>query len=408
MGDKLLTNLNKQLDILKKQVSTTKEKLKIAQAEAKEMRTQREANYTDENGNTVYNDLQDFGIQFDDKGEITNYQEIMGYYDQIIAEKEAQWNAMTASEQEANEDLSNEIDALVANRDTLQELVEGYDELIYDTIPGLQDEITEFAYLQIEIQLKKFNLEAELRLDLTEAIKQWDDFLKELAEFDFYEETDLGARMEEILSTSDINKSTIQRLTTSGLTEALTDDVNDMVAEIQNIRENPTTYSGQFAARDNDGNILKDDAGNVIIDEQALWEALDESMANLEEHILDVKKAEKQAFDDLMEGIDMVGEAYDAQFETLDFIAGQLEYNLSMIEMVSGEMAYAVDENGVSQMGAMYAEMAENAAITADKSKEAMEYYESKMNDTSLSDAEREKWRKMYYIILVNQLKRER
>ena len=397
-GKDLLNNLNKQLDVLKKQVTQTKKKLALAKAEAKEMRTKREKNYKDENGYVVKNDLKDFGIKFNDKGEITNYKAKMQWYDNEIAEKEARWNAMSAKEQEKNKSLGNRIEALKNNRDVLEKLVKDYDTLIYDTIPGLQDEVTELAYAQIEIKLKKFNLEAELRLDLTEAIKQWDDFRKELAEYDHYEEGDLQSRMNTLTDTSAINKETISRLTTSGLTETLTGDVNEMVAEIQDVRANPKTYDGQFASRDAKGNILKDDNGNVIIDEQAMWDSLDTSMEELQQHILDVKEAEKQAFDDLMEGIDMVGEAYDAQFETLDFIASQLDHNMAMIELVAGDMAHLDinEDTGLSKMEEMYAAMADNAQQTADTAKEAMDYYASQMNDPNLTEAEREKFRQMY------------
>ena len=397
-GKDLLNNLNKQLDVLKKQVTQTKEKLALAKAEAKEMRTKREKNYKDENGYVVKNDLKDFRIKFNEKGEITNYKTKMEWYDKEIAKKEAKWNAMSAKEQEKNKSLGNRIEALKNNRDVLEKLVKDYDTLIYDTIPGLQDEVTELAYAQIEIKLKKFNLEAELRLDLTEAIKQWDDFRKELAEYDHYEEGDLQSRADTLTDTSAINTENISRLTTSGLTETLTGDVNEMVSEIKKVRNNPKTYSGQFASKDAKGNILKDANGNVIIDEQAMWDSLDTSMEELQQHILDVKEAEKQAFDDLMEGIDMVGEAYDAQFETLDFIASQLDHNLAMIELVAGDMAHLDinEDTGLSKMEEMYAAMAENAQQTADTAKAAMDYYASQLNDPNLTEAEREKFRQMY------------
>jgi sugar-specific transcriptional regulator TrmB len=104
----------------------------------------------------------------------------MKWYDNEIAKLEKQWNNMTAEQQEDNESLSNRIEALKNNRDTLEELVADYDELIYEKIPELQDEITEAAYTQIEIKLKAFKVEAELYLDMSEALSDLKDFKDQL------------------------------------------------------------------------------------------------------------------------------------------------------------------------------------------------------------------------------------
>ena len=67
-----------------------------------------------------------------DTKEITNYASKMKWYDNEIAKLEKQWNNMSAKEQENNKSLGNRIEALKNNRDTLEELVADYDELIYE------------------------------------------------------------------------------------------------------------------------------------------------------------------------------------------------------------------------------------------------------------------------------------
>ena len=389
-GSDLLKNLNKQLKVIEKQVSKTKEKLDLAKAEAKEMREQSKANQ--EPG--YYNDLLDFGVKFNDNGEITNALSLMEKWDDKVKELHDKWNNMSAKNQEgeAGEKLEEEIAKAEANRDMLHSLIEGYDELIYDTIPGLESEIQEQASLQIEIKLAKFKLEAELRLDLTEAYEQWYDFKQELLDFNMFEDYTevsglLSTEAKKLVESAGLFKQEFEDLTTSGLAETLTDDVNDLTKEIKDMRENPTTYNGRFAAHDKDGNVLMED-GKVVINEQAVIDAWDEAVENLEDHLVNVKEVQQQLFENLLESIDLIQESYEQQFETLEFVGDQIDYNLSMMELLGGE--------NYAKMADYYAAAADNAKEMTIQAEEAMSYYETQMQRQDITEEEREKFRELY------------
>lgn len=389
-GSDLLANLNKQLKVIEKQVSKTKEKLALAKAEAKEMREQRKA----EQEPGYYNDLLDFGVKFNDNGEITNALSLMEKWDDKVEELHNKWNNMSAENQEgeAGKALEEEIKKAEANRDMLYSLIEGYDELIYETIPGLESEIQEQASSQIEIKLAKFNLEAELRLDLTEAYEQWYDFQQELLDFKMFEDYEdvsglLSTEAKKLVESAGLFKQEFEDLTKSGLAETLTDDVNDLTKELKDMRNNPTTYNGRFAAHDKDGNVLMED-GKVVINEQAVIDAWDEAVENLEEHLVNVKEVQQQLFENLLESIDLIQESYEQQFETLEFIGDQIDYNLSMLELIDGE--------NYAKMADYYAAAADNAKEMTTQAEEAMRYYETQMQRQDITEEEREKFRELY------------
>ena len=377
-GSDLLNNLNKQLNIIKQQVTQTKKKLDIAKAEAKEMRTQRQANYKDENGYTVKNDLKDFGIKFNKNNEITNYKSKMQWYDNEIAKLEKRWNNMSAEEQEDNESLSNRIEALNNNRDTLEELVKDYDTLIYDTIPGLQDEITEFAYAQISIRFEAFHIEADLRLDLTEAYKDWADFQENLAEFEFPD--DLAAATAPIVDS-------IDNLNNSRLGETLANNL-DTYAKLWKAYDKGDFSDKRFLAKNPDGSLMKDAKGNVIFDEKAFKEASQEDMQAAMDYILEQEEKIRQTHENYIESIERVGEAYDEELEVLEYIGDQLEHNLNMIQLMKGETAYA-------DMAEYYEDRKNNLAETLVKQEESIAYYKEQMEAATDEEA-KETWRQLY------------
>jgi hypothetical protein len=71
--------------------------------------------------------------------------------DDEIARKNKYFNSKSAKWQEstAGKKYAKEIERLEANRETLEKLKEEYDTLLFDTIPGIVDEITDAAYQQI-------------------------------------------------------------------------------------------------------------------------------------------------------------------------------------------------------------------------------------------------------------------
>lgn len=360
-GKDLLDNLNKQLDVLEQQKKVTQEKLAIAQKEAKEMRK----STTDERKG-YYNDLKDFGITFDSEGNIENYQEKMKALDDKIARRNKYFNSKSAKWQSSKkgEKYDKKTARLEANRDTLEDLKEKYDTLLYDTIPGLVDEMTQVAYSQIEIKLEAFQIEADLRLDVTEARSDWADFEAELAELQFPD--DLTKQLQPTIDflnaeLGDVTETTLIDGTTATMTktaDALYHEITTLTKDWQQWRElGPEGYTGQFSATKENGEI--------VYDEATVRELIEENIETLQEEVLRIEEAFETIHEGYLDSIDAVIEGLDEELEVLEYIGNQLEHNVRMTELLKGENAYE--------------DMAKNYAAQRINNKNILAEYEQRM-----------------------------
>ena len=374
-GDKLLKNLNDQLKVLQKQAQVTKEKLKIAKAEAAEMR---KSIKNQEPG--VYNDLLDFGIQFNEDGTIKNYNKIMTEWDDKIKKMHDYWNSKSAAwqESEAGKAYEEKIKKAEENRDTLQELVEEYGTIIYEKIPGLIDEVTQNAYDQIAIRFEAFHIEADLKLDLTDAYNDWAEFQEELAEFEFPD--DLAAATQPLVDAIDY-------INNAGLGDEYAGNL-ETFAKLWEAYDNGDFSDTTFLATNPDGTLMRDADGNVIFDEKTFSEKSREEMQAAMDYILEQEERIRQVHENYIESIERVGEAYDEELEVLEYIGDQLEHNLNMIQLMKGETAY-------EDMAAYYEERKNNLADTLSKQQESISYYKQQMDEATDEEA-KETWRKLY------------
>ena len=385
-GKDLLNNLNKQLDVLEKQVSVTEEKLKLAKEEAAEMR---KSLSNQEPGK--YNDLLDFGIIFDTEGNIDNYQEIATYWDDEVKRLTDKYNAMSAAAQEADKDKDNGIAAQLenaeTNRDMLNDLVQQYDELLYGTIPGLVDEITGFAYEQLQIKLDAFSIEFDLKLDLAEVREEWSNFQKDLAELEFpddlYKQTEPIMEVIKAFSESNAEGTGAGQLMAESMTHQI-GTIGKLWEDYRNLNFTDDT----FLAKDSKGNIMRDTEGDIIVDENAMKERLQEDMESIQDYILEQEERFEQIRDNYLEGIDQVGEAYKEELEVLEYIGDQLEHNMNMVELLKGENAF-------NEMASIYESQITNLENTLKKQEESTAYYKQQM-DLATDDEAKEKWREMY------------
>jgi hypothetical protein len=149
-GKDLIGNLNKQIALLNKQIGTSAAKMDIAKDEASELK----------------NALSTKGVAFNSDGTIANYAQVytsqLNYVNGIIA----QYNSMSA---EAQEGFKNTVEQAKKDFDTFVKDIDRYDEVVTDLIPGLEKDIQSAIDEKIDLQIEKFDMEIEIRLDLAEA-----------------------------------------------------------------------------------------------------------------------------------------------------------------------------------------------------------------------------------------------
>ena len=76
--------------------------------------------------------------------------------------------------------------------------MEYYENLVSETIPDLEAQIQDAMDKQIEIQIQKFTMEVEIRLEMAEAERDWNEFKKKIID-DIDDDDILGNAMAKML-----------------------------------------------------------------------------------------------------------------------------------------------------------------------------------------------------------------
>ena len=308
-GQKLLDNLNKQLDLLNQKIETTNKKVQIAQGEAQELR----------------NKLGGKGVGFNTDGTISNYaqayQAQLNYVNSLIN----QYNSMSADGQKGFKDT---VDKAKKDFDQFVENINRYDTLITDMIPGLETDIQEAINKQIDIQIQEFDMAIELRLDLTEATKDWNEFKKKIID-DIKEDDILGNAQARLLDFSmyyDENGK--------GVIQSLSKQLNDTLAELAVID------SGQTSK------VYGDDKNKALEDLKKYWE---EAMKQMED-MYDLQNEINQSYLDMM---DEAQEKFDKQIEAYETLTNIIDHDKNLVSLIYGDEAYG-------RMAAFYDKQHEN------------------------------------------------
>lgn len=308
-GKDLIDNLNKQLEIYEKQRDAIAEKIEIAKQEK-----------------DIYKSaLEGYGATFDENGEISNYFTILQKQldktnDVIERYNNLSANKQTDAEKKKVEDAKAEYEDLLA-------FIEAYEELLNETIPDLEDEIEEMLLKEIEIQIEKFNMEVELRLDMRKAQEDWNKFKRKVID-DLNDDSLIGAAQEafdNILSYYDTFN------TGTGSMQAETDHIQQILEELAKM--DAGSHSDIYSAYD-------DTLGKWIDDRASAMEDLKSAYDELADALKSVKDLEEEVMEAFLDSIDAVKDAYDAQSDNFEFVQDQIEHDLDLIEKMYGDDAY--------------------------------------------------------------------
>lgn len=294
-GKDLVDNLVSEFNLLDKEIATTTEKIAIANEESRELR----------------DSLSKQGVTFGADGTISNY---AAAYDAQLAAVNAivnKYNSMTSEQQEAYQDT---LDDAKEKWNEFKEDMDRYDELQSSFIPDLEKKIREDRDKQIENSVKRFDLEIELRLDMAEATKQWNDWKKKI--IDGIEEDDILGNAQARLIDYDIYFQADGK----GIAQKLTDQVNATLDELkkQDIKAD---------------SIYGDNRTLALEDLKKYYEEL---MTALED-VWQIQEDIHQAYLDMM---DEAQEKFDEQIDAYETVSDMIEHDMELIQLVRGEEAY--------------------------------------------------------------------
>ena len=296
-GQKLIDNLNKQYELLNKQIDATTKKLGIARQEQARLASE----------------LSNKGVRFNADGTIANYAQAydaqLGYVNGLIN----QYNAMTAEEQESfKETLEQAKEDFNKFTDSISE----YDKTVTDIIPELESNIQDAIDKQIEIKIEEFTMEIKIRLDMSEAERDWNEFKRKVID---------GIKDTDIL----------------GNTRARLRDFNsyynsENTGEVQSLMKQVSNTQAQLEQMDRTGwsDFYGDNRAQALEDLKSYNDQLMKSMEDVEDLIEEIKKS-------YLDMMDEAADKFQDQVDMYEQVKDIIDHDMNIIKLVYGEDSYA-------------------------------------------------------------------
>ena len=303
-GKQLLDNLNEQTKILEEHKAALEQKHKIQE---QDLKTQQET-------------LKNLGVTFDEYNNISNYMDILGRKQaQINAETQKYNSLIDAYNASTDKDLKK---ALSEEAEKINKQIKEYDDEYkdlekkiknYDSLrvamEDVVDQIEEETQKQIEINIKKFRMEIEIRLEMGQAERDWNKFRREVLEH-----TNARQNFSDVFSYFDVHG-------TKGSLQMLTEQLMNTRAEIEAINE-----TGKSA-------IYGDNKAQAMEDLQKDLKELMSQMEDVQSLIDDIGEA-------YLDTIDDVADQFDKQIEDYEYIEDLLEHDIDLLQLIYGDKNY--------------------------------------------------------------------
>ena len=278
-GQNLINNLAEQYKLLNKQIDATAEKLAIAHGEQAALQAQ----------------LGSLGVAFNPDGTIANYSTT---FDRLLGAAQANPND----------------EAAVERFKVFEELVDKYDNLITGTIPELIQSMHDDMDKQMELKLQAFHYEIGLRIDISEAVKDWNEFKRDI--LDNIDEDDiLGGALASLKDYSDFLNN--------DLLQTNTEHIQDIITQLKDIEEK------------GEASIYHNNKAQALEDLKTYYEQMMEDLTYLHDK-------EDEIHESYLDMLDEAQDRFDQQIEALDTISSIIEHDKNIINMIYGEEAYGM------------------------------------------------------------------
>ena len=317
-GSDLTENLQQQLELLEQQNELYANKLQLMEEEAQRQRAS----------------LQNLGVQFDEEGYVTNYLDFLREKQAAVNAQIAAYNAMDAAEQEAQKEV---IEQLKKDYEETKKMLQDYENLILDTIPGLQLSIIQNENSQRKIQqkmhpktdkksssssgsekddtndrIKRFHLKTDLIIDFTKAERDFNEFKKRIIKG--LKDDDIAGSIDTLFEDLDTYYGTKGG---KSQVEALTKHVNEIYRQAEKIM------------RGGKSKVYGQDMQKALNDLLSYNDKLMDSMESAQDVI---QKLENAAID----AIDVVSKKLQQHSKYHEFMGNVIEHNIKLTKMLAG------------------------------------------------------------------------
>ena len=349
VGQDLINNLAEQYKLLNKQLDKTAEKIKIAEGEASELQAKLAAK----------------GVTFNTDGTIANY---AAAYDQQLAALNAIEDRYDKMSEDQRKNYQETYDKAKEDWEEFLETIENYDTLLTDTIPDMEQSLIETINEQIGLKLEAFHHEIELRLNMAEAERDWNEFFNKVIK-DIDEDDILGnaeAKLEDFMSYYKDNMEGVIQVNANHIGRILDD-----------LRAMDEGAAAKYYSKDG-----VDNRAQALEDLQKYYEQLMEDL----EAVHDLSDEIHESYIDMM---DEAQEKFDEQISTFETINNLLEHDKNVISMIYGEESY-------STLSQFYDRQEENYNKQLDFQKQQVEFWKQQMataeEGSDAWDAAKENW----------------
>ena len=322
-GKELIDNLNKQVAILDKQKEKLKQKQKIQEQDLKNQQKT----------------LKNLGATFDKYGNINNYLS-------LIQEKQKAVNTLTARANKIIEEYNASTDAehkkkLAADIEAYNKQIQKAQEDLKDTqskisnydklreqMQDLVDDIEEITQKQIEINIKKFRTEVQIRLDMGEAERDWNDFVRNVINSDdILKDTNFDKVFEDA-------KQNLGDLTSYFETKQVEALANKMMQTRQQIESIDATGTSS---------IYGDNKAQAMQDLQNDLKDLQDQMKDISDLIQDIDEA-------ILDTVDDIDDQLDERLEAYEFVQDLIEHDLDLMDLLYGDRNYDAMDSYYKQL----------------------------------------------------------
>ena len=337
LGTGLMANLDAQLENLHGQIAAYQTKLAMQKADL-ELQKQELANR---------------GIMFNGD-DIANYSAIISFKTAEINSLIEIYNNVSGKLKETYKD---QIDTMKKDLESLIGAMDKYEDLLYNQMQETQESLIDLSDQIFEVNLKKFTMEIELRLNTIDAQRNFNEFKRKV--IDQIDDDDILANAKakiEDFYTYYNDKGT-------GEIQALTKMINETLAELDKGEE------GLFAGKEAEGQELLREYQDKLM----------ESMQNLEDLIDEIKES-------YLDLIDEANDKLDEHAEKFEKIRDTLEHNANLIELLYGDDAYAL-------MGEYYDAQERNNNANLEFFRKERDFWKQQMET---AEEGTEAWQKFY------------
>ena len=357
-GAALADSYREELELLDEQINALTQKQKLQKEERKELQSQ--GRDISRDGKKVHiKSLSEQGVEFDDKGNITNYNEAIvnrtNEYNQMVED----YNNLSADRQ--TDELKAQMDEAKKDYDQFMEDMERYETLTQDEMEETAKEIADALNKKIELKIEKFSMTIDLKLETREAEQRLEDFKSKMEHRD---KTAAGR------TKTAANKFKNYMDPETGI-QAEIDKVNKIKDDIKKMQSGG--HSDVYSEYDEESGTWVDNTAKAQEDLKKYTEQMMNDMEDMEDLMDEINQG-------LLDTFDEIQESFDDQIAGYDAVADQISHNISLIEKLYGD-------NASDKLGEWYDAQLDNSIGKVDMLKKSADFWQKQMENAENDDA---------------------